>query len=260
MQTTARRNISIPSADRSDRPDIPLHIKNVADKVDVDVLYDQGTETARQAASHQLNGGRFWWCTDTKKLWYDDGTNWLLAQPALFRKNTAKAVINTITETDLLNNEITLPLGVIGTTGIVKITAWGEYLNNSGAAQLLPRFKLKMQGTTLIDTNVPLNTFAANASVFPWKIEAIIENTGAQNAQAISFFGSITPSEGTYSTVAFATGQGRYACQSYIGSMHGTNTAAVDTSASCPMQIAVINGVANANYSTTLRGALFEVF
>lgn len=76
MLTSTRRAISYPDPLRSDRPDIPLHIKNVVDAADVDVLYNQGTDAARQAAAHQASGGRVWFCTDTGFLWWDDGADW----------------------------------------------------------------------------------------------------------------------------------------------------------------------------------------
>lgn len=76
MLTTPRRSISYPNPDRSDRPDIPLHIYNVAIAADGSVLYAQGTAAARGSAAHQTSGGKFWWETDTSLLWYDDGTTW----------------------------------------------------------------------------------------------------------------------------------------------------------------------------------------
>ena len=85
MQNTARRVISYPSSDRSDRPDIPAHLQIIANALDVDVLYNQGTNAARIAAAHQVSGGRFWWTTDTLSLWYDDGTTWqqVFGQPSV---------------------------------------------------------------------------------------------------------------------------------------------------------------------------------
>lgn len=83
MLTTTRRSISYPNPDRSDRPDIPLHIENVANAADVDVVYNQGTDAARLAAAHQSGGGRFWWATDTMLIWYDDGANWTLIGPGI---------------------------------------------------------------------------------------------------------------------------------------------------------------------------------
>jgi microcystin-dependent protein len=81
MQNTARRNLPFPSADRSDRPDIPAHIATIAQAVDTDVLFNIGTDAQRVAATHQLNGGRFWWATDTGVLWFDDGSAWHLVGP-----------------------------------------------------------------------------------------------------------------------------------------------------------------------------------
>lgn len=76
MLNTSRRAIPYPNTDRSDRPDIPLHFQNLANALDVDVVYDQGTDAARIADAHQAGGGRLWWTTDTLIMWYDDGTNW----------------------------------------------------------------------------------------------------------------------------------------------------------------------------------------
>lgn len=85
MLNTARRVISYPNPDRSDRPDIPAHIQILANALDVDVLYNQGTDAARIAAAHQTSGGRFWWTTDTLSLWYDDGVTWrqVFGQPSV---------------------------------------------------------------------------------------------------------------------------------------------------------------------------------
>jgi len=81
MLTTSRRQISYPNPDRSDRADIALHISYVALAADVDCLFNQGTDAARQAATHQPGGGRFWYATDTQLLWYDDGANWKSVTP-----------------------------------------------------------------------------------------------------------------------------------------------------------------------------------
>jgi hypothetical protein len=81
MLTTSRRGVSYPNPDRSDRADIALHIGNIAAAVDVDTLFNQGTDAARLAAAHQNGGGRFWWTTDTALLWYDDGTAWRSLTP-----------------------------------------------------------------------------------------------------------------------------------------------------------------------------------
>lgn len=76
MQSSARRNISYPSPDRSDRPDVPAHILNLVNALEQDVIFNQGPDGDRQGSAHQTGGGRFWWATDTLVLWYDDGANW----------------------------------------------------------------------------------------------------------------------------------------------------------------------------------------
>lgn len=76
MLTTTRRGVQYPNTDRSDRADIALHLSYLALAVDVDVLFQQGTEAARAAAPHQVSGGMFWYATDTQIMWYDDGVAW----------------------------------------------------------------------------------------------------------------------------------------------------------------------------------------
>src|SRR5690242_21569013 len=46
------------------------------------------------------------------------------------RKTTAKDVVNSVAETDLLNGEITVAGGQIGATGKLILTAYGDCLNN----------------------------------------------------------------------------------------------------------------------------------
>jgi hypothetical protein len=74
MQTSTRRAISHPSLDRSDKPDIPLHIKNVVDAVEKDMSYAQGTFAARPA--NPGYAGYAYWTTDTHQLYYWDGSAW----------------------------------------------------------------------------------------------------------------------------------------------------------------------------------------
>lgn len=81
MLTTSRRAIQYPNPNRSDVADVPLHMGYLAAALDVDVVFNQGTDAARVASAHQSGGGRFWWTTDTFLLWYDDGTIWRSVAP-----------------------------------------------------------------------------------------------------------------------------------------------------------------------------------
>ena len=76
MQTSARRAISYPDLTRGDRPDVPAHLYNLVQALELDVIFAQGTDAQRGASGYQIGGGRFWWTTDTNLLWYDDGNNW----------------------------------------------------------------------------------------------------------------------------------------------------------------------------------------
>jgi len=76
MITSSRRSIQHPSLDKSDRPDIPGHINNLVDALEIDMIYKQGTKSARLALTHLV--GTTFWETDTGLQYYDDGTTWQL--------------------------------------------------------------------------------------------------------------------------------------------------------------------------------------
>jgi hypothetical protein len=114
---STRRGISYPNPDRSDRDDIAAHIGNVIAALDVDVVYNQGTDAARLAAAHQSGGGRFWWTTDTLTMWYDDGATWQnLAGLLVYNTQTASYTLvlsdaNKVVEMNVASaNNITLSL------------------------------------------------------------------------------------------------------------------------------------------------------
>lgn len=79
MLNSARRNISYPNPDRSDRPDIPAHIKNLVDALELDVVFVQDTQANRLAAAHQ--SGLIWRETDTGTFWWDTGAVWVALGP-----------------------------------------------------------------------------------------------------------------------------------------------------------------------------------
>jgi hypothetical protein len=187
-----------------------------------------------------------------------------------YRKTTAKAVTNTVTETDLLNGEIQVAGNVLGTTGVMRLTASGDWVNNSGGAADVPRFKLKLGAgppTVILDSSVMGATIAAaSASRFGWKIVAETANLGATNSQwtdvriDLSFSASSTAA----SVAAFATGEGNYQAV-YTGSQKGYaigvagNTSAIDTTAAMNVILSVINPTASATCETKLYRALVEI-
>jgi hypothetical protein len=183
-----------------------------------------------------------------------------------YRKTTAKTVNTTVAATDLLNGEITIAGGVMGTAGTLRLTAWGDFLQNAAGA--LPRFQLVFGGTTFLDTGAP-GTIAAGSSRTGWRIVAEIINLGVANSQIANLSVVVTHMGGTsaFPSTLFATGNGVYTGIGLAGSptnctmsvAEGTNAATVDTSVAKALVLNVINGSASATYETKLLGALVEI-
>lgn len=181
-------------------------------------------------------------------------------RPTTYRKNSILAVANTITETDLLNGEITIGAGVMGTNRLLRLTAAGDLIQNGGGAQALPRFKLKLGASTLIDTSTVAGSWSTSAARYAWRVLCEVGNLGAANSQWTSFrldyCGSIVAG-----FAQFATGEGLYwangvgdTVQAFAG-----GSSAVDTTAAQALALTVILPVANAAVDVTLKHAVVEV-
>jgi microcystin-dependent protein len=92
VQTTTRRGISYPDPVRDDVPDIPLHLKDLADALDLDTPWYSGTFAARPAAGTLVTGS-WYYATDTTTLYLNTGGSWTaiapLASPAFTGTPTA---------------------------------------------------------------------------------------------------------------------------------------------------------------------------
>lgn len=201
-----------------------------------------------------------------------NGTNWAAgsASPVIARKTTAKVVNNTTTETDLLNGEVTVAANAIGANGTVRLTAWGDGLYGSGSS--LPRLKLKLGATTLLDTGV-LGASGTGAHRDDWRVDAIIQNRGAANAQSaqLTLAGSYDyPGNGlvTYALLGgFAVGSGSNVIWGNMTSgsqgarwgASGYGTGAVDTTGAQALALTVTLPTASASYEMQLVGAIVEV-
>lgn len=191
-----------------------------------------------------------------------------------YRKSTTKAVTDTVADTDLLNGEITVGAGVMSTDRVVRLEAWGDWVQNSGASRTLPRFKIKLGGTptTVIDTGAIGNLHAgASASRFGWKITCHIQNLGATNSQWTNFSLEITHADsgaavGSGSRTVFTTGAGQYSVIGLAGTVvgglafaEGGAASAIDTTAAMALILSVINPTATSTCETKLYGALVTV-
>ena len=178
-----------------------------------------------------------------------------------FRKTTAKTVNTTTTATDLLNGEFTLPAGALGTNKVLRLTASGDWKQNSGASRDVPRFVFKLGATTLLDTgNTGSNAVTAAATRYGWRIVCEAQNLGAANSQWSTLTGMLVTSAATPASADFTTGEGRLWVNDVFGCFYsGGNSTAVDTSASLAVVLNVINANNSANYETKLYGALVEI-
>jgi hypothetical protein len=176
-------------------------------------------------------------------------------------KSTSKQVVSSIAETDLLNGEATVPAGILGTTGKVKLTAWGDGVNNSAATRNSPEFKLKLAGTTLIDLAAMSSAWGASTQRPVWRISAEIANLGAANSQwttyEVKFFG------GSWLAAIGAgplTGVGGWQTMPTINGVVGGagNASAIDTTAACALVLSVILPFSSASLDITLRAAKWE--
>lgn len=181
------------------------------------------------------------------------------------RKTADKAVTNSVTETDLLNGEFTVAAGAMSTNKLVRVTAWGDFTNNSGAARDLPRFKVKLGATptTVIDISPTAGSLNASASISKrgWKFVIEIMNKAATNSQTIWLGGDLqfVPAAALNSNFAAATGVGALNVVAGVGMYMVGNIATIDTTAAMSVQFAVINPTAVATYETALRGAIMEL-
>lgn len=178
-----------------------------------------------------------------------------------YRKVTPKTVAGTIVATDLLNGEITIGAGVMGTDKMLRLTAICDWLNNSGGTPNAPRIQLVLGGITLLDTN-GVGAAVSSATRGPLIIEAEIQNLAAANAQDafLKMFGNNGGGFGASVQANYVTGEGSYnvlgGSQLYA---EGFGTGAVNTVPATALQLNVINGSNSAAYETKLSSALIEI-
>lgn len=71
--TTTRGAFPYPVSGDDNNP--PADIQALADRMAlIGVIFEAGTDAARIASTKVT--GKFWWTTDTLKLWYTNGTSW----------------------------------------------------------------------------------------------------------------------------------------------------------------------------------------
>ena len=181
-----------------------------------------------------------------------------------YRKNSSLQVSNSVAETDLLGGAITVAANALSSTGVLRLSAWGSLLNNSGVAQAAPRWKLKLGATTLLDTNTIASALATSANSASWQLSATIINLGVANSQDCTLDWRAVTGIGTAGAVFFTTGSGAYVAPTGTGGLStihatGRNPTAVDTTVAQALAFTVTLGAANVNYIASLTGAVVEI-
>lgn len=215
-------------------------------------------QTTLNALIAALSGG-----TSGQLLSAVDSTDVQWVNNITYRKATQKQVVNTTSNTDLLNGEITVAANALGTNGLLRLTAFGDAVNNTGSTQTAPRFQLKLGASTLIDSNAPPTAWASSATRFAWRATAEIMNTAATNTQwtslrleAMGNSSSLGGAGGTVPTI----GEGSYLpINSLMWLILIEASGAVDTTSSQALALNVTLPVASASCDWTLKGALAEI-
>lgn len=193
----------------------------------------------------------------------DDGS-WAAAGATTQKKTAITTVNTTVAATDLLAGGITIGAGALGTTGVARLTAWGDSLQNSGGAAAPPRFQLLLGGTVILDTGVS-GTLNAGTERGSWRMEALISAQASTAAQYVDFLMTFAPGHqfATQTTNVFTTGNGVYEGDTGVvnGIIVGKGGAAAtkDSTAALAVVLNVINGSASASYETKNFGALLEI-
>lgn len=186
-----------------------------------------------------------------------------ITSPVVMKKVTSKTIVNTTTITDLLNSEFVLP--VLKPTSIIRLKAWGDWVQNSGANNNLPRFLLMLGGVVLLDTATMSTAASSSATRFAWGVEAHINNLNVVTSQSADIRGHVghgsLAAGGAFSY--FNSGEGKYGQISQMNRAMfdgGVTGAAVNTGVATLLQLQAQNGVASPGCDIRCFGAIVEIF
>lgn len=171
----------------------------------------------------------------------------------LFRDASTVTITNSTVETDILN--YTVPAGVMSDNRAIRVTLLGARLNNSGAAEAAPTFRIYLAGTVqFADAAVAL----ANGTTWaPVAMEFFIAKMGAS-----AYLGGIVSAQGLQGGAT--TGIGDLAgattnrCAQIIGSAAGAPFT-LNTDVAWQLRVTWQNGTANANVTFRRHYALVEL-
>lgn len=159
-----------------------------------------------------------------------------------------RSVINTTTETDLLDDPATLSIaaGDMSTNKTLRLRAQIEFMNNSGAN---PTFtiRLKFGATTIFTMTTAALAAAVNANKGHFWVEADIVNIEDDAVQTASIHAAYSPV-----TAAGTTG-------TVVSSWTDHEDLTEDTSAAKDLKLTAQMSTAHANFEVKLKSALVEI-
>lgn len=150
--------------------------------------------------------------------------------------------VNTTTETAAAS--LTLPAGAVAAGDLVRLTLFGDYLNNSGGS-VNYTYKVKVGATTVMTSTTSTIPTTANRAKYKATVDIMIVSTTAQRVSAL-----------VNSTGAAATG---FDVITASRCMVGYGTSAEDTSSSKTIQFTVTLNTANALTDFVCHAATLEV-
>lgn len=174
----------------------------------------------------------------------------------IYRKTTEKVITNTTTETDLLNDEITIGANEMGANGWIDLHLAGTHENQSGASRTC-RMRLKFGATTIWDSGATGTIRAVAVTDNGWEARIRIYNVNATNSQIA--MGrvelGICAANATTGTGAFNDTQNGIC--GYAAELSGT--AAEDTTASKTLKLTAQYDAASANTTIRMKRAVIVV-
>lgn len=225
-------------------PFVPSYSIDVTDKTDA-IGLPEGTTAQRPSATNGLirqnsdiNSPEF----------YTEA--WTQFVGVLDRSVTQNDVVSTAAETTLYS--FSVPGNVLDTQKMLRLTIYGDYLNNSGASRTII-VKVKYGATTLYaDTS---GSLAANATRHAFRMEFLLGNQNATNAQVLG--GNIC-----MSTAGATTGLGDMATVAAATTGIDTDvygSSAEDSTAAKTLDITVKHSASNGSLSIRRQFAILEV-
>lgn len=166
----------------------------------------------------------------------------------LSRAATLLDVVNTVVETSIFS--FSVPANMLGTNRMLRLTLFGDYLNNSGAGSTL-NLKVKFGATTLYS-----EITASFASSAQRRAMNLVLWLAAQNSASAQVLGGLFA---LASNAAATTGLGDLNANATLSNPIGQATSAEDSTAAKTLDVLVTHGVAAATISARRFYACLEL-